>query len=93
MNIFAYGAEKPRLPLVGAFEATVESVTCSTVATFYVATGNHGSLLDHETAVDLELLEINPTEISAIKEQSDTVEKLKEGYHDIFQGIGKLKDF
>ena len=31
-KIFTYGAEKP-LPLVGAFEATVKSVTCSTAAT------------------------------------------------------------
>ena len=31
-EVFAYGEEKP-LPLVGAFEATVKSVTCSTAAT------------------------------------------------------------
>ena len=83
-KIFAYCTEQP-LPLVRAFEATVESMTCSTVATFYVASGNHGSLLGHETAVELELLKIDPAEIGAIKEQSDTVEKLKEDYHNIFQ--------
>ena len=91
-KIFAYGAEQP-LPLVGAFDATVESVTCSTVAIFYVVSGNYGSLLGHETAVELELLQVDPAEIRTIKEQSDTAEKLKEEYHDIFQGIGKLKDF
>ena len=91
-KIFAYGAEQP-LPLVGAFDATMESVTCSTVAIFYVVSGNYGSLLGHETAVELELLQIDPAEIRTIKEQSDTAEKLKEEYHNIFQGIGKLKDF
>ena len=50
-------------------------------------------MLSHKTAVELDLLKIKPAEISVIKEQLDAVEKLKEDYHDIFQGIGKLKDF
>ena len=90
-QIFAYGAENP-LSLLGKFEATVESVGNITVATFYVTRGNHGSLLGHETATELGLIKVEP-KISAIAEQPSTVEKLKTEYQDIFQGIGKLKDF
>ena len=63
-----------------------------TVATFYVTCGNHGSLLGHEIATELDLIKFEP-KISAIEEQPSTVEKLKTEYQDILQGIRKRKDF
>lgn len=90
-KIYAYGAAQP-LPLLGKFDALTDSMTNTTVATFYVASGNYGSLLGHQTAVELGLIKLDPT-ICTLERAPEFLMKLQSDYQDIFQGIGKLKDF
>lgn len=63
-----------------------------TVGTFYVVSGNYGSLLSHQTAVELGLIQIQP-KISVVQAKTNTLNQLLQEYQDIIQGIGRLQDF
>lgn len=100
--IFPYGSCKP-LPTLGKFTSLIESKSKLTTATFHVLRGNNGSLLGYDTASQLELIKIANTLLTPQKSvqptkdphhtTSDAVEHLLIEYADLFQGIGKLKDF
>ena len=53
-KLYSYGITQP-LKLYGQFNTVIESHTCYTNATFYVANGDN-TLLSYETAVDLTIL-------------------------------------
>ena len=90
-KIYPYGSSTA-LPLRGKCKAAVHSTT-STVnaATFYVIQGDHGSLLSRKTATELGLLKVVNSMSTEMPISSPN--QLLHEYQDIFQGIGKLKDF
>lgn len=62
----------------------------SFVADVYVVNGNHGNLLSCESAVELGLISI----ANAINEQLPTTDDdYQTQYPQLFQGIGRLKNF
>jgi len=89
-KIFSYGSKTP-MPILGMFDATVESNNRITVGTFYVTSGNGGSLLSYKSASELDLIKINVNSINA--EKPITVDDLVKSHPELFNGIGKLKDF
>lgn len=89
-RIYAYGATTP-LPLLGKLQATLETANETITGTFYVVKGSYGSLLSHDTSVDLGLISV-PRSVNAVTPQ-DHLSQLLDNYKDIFQGVGKLKDF
>ena len=95
IEIFPYGSNIA-LPILGKFEADVEYNSHRT--SFFVVKGSTGSLLSWDTSTKLRMIEI----VREVKVTSQPVEhntseaeciKLTEEYADIFQGLGKLKDF
>lgn len=90
-KIYPYGSSTA-LPLRGEFKATVHSkMRTIKEATFYVIQGNYGSLLSRQTATELGLLKI--VNSMSAEAGSPTQSQLLHEYQDLFQGIGKLKDF
>ena len=88
---YAYG-QRQKLPLKGKFTASVETSKKIIMSTFYIISGDYGSLLSYDKSVQLELVpEINSvtakSEISSRK-----VDNLVKQNSVLFQGIGKLKD-
>ena len=88
---YAYG-QRQKLPIKGKFTASVETSKKIITSTFYIISGDYGSLLSYDTSVQLELVpEINSvtakSEISSRK-----VDNLVKQNSVLFQGIGKLKD-
>lgn len=58
--IFPYGS-RTQLPAIGKFTSLVESKSRLTNATFHVLQGSNGSLLDYDTASQLELIKVANT--------------------------------
>ena len=85
MRIIPYNGTS--LPLLGSFNAQIESDKKSTRADFYVAQGSSGSLLSWETSKELQLIDI----VREIKSESAS-QRLVEEYSDLFNGLGKLKN-
>lgn len=86
IKVYPYQTETP-LPVLGQFTSIVAS---ETVKTFYVVKETSGSLLSWRTSTDLELLKV----VKPITHQNiPTVEQLTTQYQDLFQGLGKLKDY
>ncbi|KAK3092457.1 hypothetical protein FSP39_003031 [Pinctada imbricata] len=82
-KIFAYGSSN-NLKTLGFFTATIESESKISTGKFYVAKGNHGTLLGYESAVELGIIPV-------IRQLSSNLDKICEEYADRFQGIGKIK--
>ena len=89
VNIFAYGSQSP-LPVVGKFDATIESKRNISVSTIYVLEGSAGSLLSYNTANDLGLIKLSVNATNGKPFASDT---LKERFPQLFNGIGCLRNF
>ncbi|CAB3993644.1 Hypothetical predicted protein [Paramuricea clavata] len=89
IKVYPYQTETP-LPVLGQFTSTVASETVNRTETFYVVKGTSGSLLSWRTSTDLQLLKV----VKPITYQNlPTVEQLTTQYQDLFQGLGKLKDY
>ena len=89
IKIYPYQAETP-LPVLGQFTSIVASETVHRTETFYVVKGTSGSLLSWRTSTDLELLRV----VKPITYQDTlTVDQLTAQYQDLFQGLGKLKNY
>ncbi len=82
---FAYG-QKNQLPMKGKFQATIETDKKITTGNFYVISGNFGSLLSYNTAVDLNIIPV----INAVG--SSKTDQLLHEYSDLFCGLGQLKN-
>ena len=89
VKIFAYGSQSP-LPVVGKFDATIESKRNISVATIYVFEGSAGSLLSYNTANDLGLIKLSVNATNGKPFASDT---LKERFPKLFNGISCLSNF
>mgnify|MGYP001794018754 CR=1 FL=1 len=75
---------------MGKFTAPIQSSTRTCCDTFYVVEGTSGSLLSWKTSTDLELLKVVQP---IITQSTPTVDQLTSEYHDLFQGLGKLKNY
>jgi hypothetical protein len=83
IKVYPYKTETP-LPVLGQFTSIVASETVNRTETFYVVKGTSGSLLSWRTSTDLK----------PITDQNiPTVQQLTTQYQDLFQGLGKLKDY
>ncbi|KAI8510717.1 hypothetical protein Bbelb_116330 [Branchiostoma belcheri] len=84
-----YGGGRP-LEILGKFQANMETNDKTTHASVFVVRGASGNLLSYETAEKLGLVkvcaDINVT-------VADNVQEVVKEYDDVFQGVGKLKDF
>ena len=57
-KLFAYGSTE-QLPVIGQFEAILETKKRITVSTIHVVKGNCGSLLSYQTATELNLIQVS----------------------------------
>ena len=88
-SIFAYGVTK-QLPVMGKFNATLDSLTGSTTSQIHIIEGNFGCLLSYKTASAMGLIKLK---INMVKPEHPTHEQLLNEYAHIFDGIRTLKDF
>ena len=63
-RIFAYGASET-LPIIGKFEATLETKLKLTVADLHVVKGNNVCILSHETATNLGIVTVQVEQINS----------------------------
>ena len=90
IRVFAYGSPT-QLPVLGKFEATLESSHNITVSEVHVVQGHYGCLLSYHSATTLGLIQVK---VHQVEEQpKQTHEKLIDEFAHIFEGIGELKDF
>ena len=102
-RLFAFTQKEP-VPLVGCFEAEIESINTGrrTTATFLVAkvTTKSRPLLSLDTCIELGLLHLTSatqekkTEMASQTSASSTdpmVMRLTSEYHEVFSGLGKHK--
>ena len=88
-SLFAYNMDTP-LKTLGKFTATFESKHKVTVDDIHVISGNAGCLLSYKTASDLMLITLH---INTVDNCPLNSEYIAARYPQIFDGIGKLKDF
>ena len=89
IKLFGYSS-KVKINVLGRFTETIETKKGIAVAEFIVVAGNHGSLINAETAVALNLIQFTNKISSA---DSVFKEIIFNEYEDVFTGIGKLKNF
>ena len=97
-KVYSYGS-KDTLPIKGTFVAKV-SVDSNQKSVenveFLVVEGDESSLLGRKTAMDLDILHIGPQNKNTNKDcnvNSLSVHDWTSEYKDLFQGIGKLRNF
>ena len=94
-KVYTYGGTKP-LPVLGTFTTHVESKARFSPATIYVIKGSPGCLLSYKTATELQLISIiahTSAPLAAAKSDPPPVTHLATEYSDLFEGVGKMKDF
>ncbi|CAB4013461.1 Retrovirus-related Pol poly [Paramuricea clavata] len=97
-KLFAYGS-KQQLPVIGTFEATIETKKRMTISTIHVVRGNYGSLLSYQTATELNLIKVNVNNVKVtgndkIEQCHDSrKDKMDKKFPHLFHGIGKLHNF
>ncbi|RXN24365.1 Retrovirus-related Pol polyprotein from transposon 412 [Labeo rohita] len=92
LKILAYGS-KDALPILGKFTGCVEAKNkTKTDGTFYVIKGDGCSLLRYQTADELGLIKIIRT-IRPPSVNLTVADELVNSHPELFDGIGKLKDF
>ena len=89
-KLFAYGS-KQQLPILGKFDIVVESKKRITVACIHVVKGNSGSLLSYQTASELNMITLHVNKVTSTSSVSS--DDIEQKYPDIYNGIGKLKEF
>ena len=89
-RVFAYGSPL-QLPVLGEFEATLESSHNITDTEVHVVQGHYGCLLSYHSATTLGLIQVK---VQKMEEQTRQRRKgLIDEFTHIFEGIGELKDF
>ena len=79
------------MPVLGKFEATLESSHKITASEVHVVQGHYGCLLSYQSATTLGLIQVK---VHRVEEQpKPTHEQLIAEFAHIFEGIGELKDF
>ena len=97
VRLFGYGSRQP-LPLQGEFKRPMISTATKkrVSARIVVVDGDGGCLLGRDTAIDLGLLSLHANNIymeNANPESQGLKQQLVEKYPEVFDGVGKLKDF
>lgn len=90
-KIFPYGSKTPLL-VKGVFNADVQVASLQSTELFYVIAGSGGSLLGWKTSKRLNLVRVVQN-LTSVSQTRCSVEQLVQDYDDLFQGLGKLKDF
>lgn len=89
VKVYPYQSDTP-LPVLGKFTAPITSTRSTRNEIFHVVKGTSGSLLSWQTSMELDLLQV----VQPIKAQEvPTVDQLTNKYQDLFNGLGKLKNF
>ena len=83
-RICAYGSQSC-LKVLGQFDAQVQTKDSSINATIHVLQGTNGSLMSYITARELGLIKVNVCAMN--------IKQLTEQYAEVFEGVGKLKDY
>ena len=95
-KIYSYGGTSP-LPVLGTFHTRVESKTRTTPSTIYVIKGENGCLLSYKTATELELISVIDQTNAFVNTTTPfstlSSTQLRSEYSDLFDGLGKMKDF
>lgn len=86
-RLFSYGSQTP-MNVIGTFLATISVGSKSEEAEFIVVEEKGQALLGRETALKLGVLKLGPdVQVNTVSDSIFTE------YSDVFQGLGKLKDF
>ena len=88
-NIYTYGAAKP-LKQLGTINTEIKHNGKTITALFHVIPGSFGNLLSGKTASVLGIIHMDKLEAHMI---SSETEKLLAENREVFEGIGKLKNF
>ena len=93
-NIYTFGSNNP-LKLKGKFNATIKNSGFEVCTWFYVIDKHKtGNLLSKNTAEKLKILQIKDENVNTINSKNlGNVDIIIEEYKDVFEGIGRLKDF
>ena len=92
MRLYPYGTDTP-LDVAGTFQGQIACAGRTVTATFVVVTNEtSGSLLGRKTAGDLGLFQLNP-DVNVISPTGTSSEKIVIENPEVFNGVGKLKDF
>ena len=86
-KLYAYGSKQP-LNVLGTFSALARVEGKETEAEFVVINGEGAALLGRETAIQLGVLKLG-TRICTVTSS----ETIMSDYKEIFEGVGKLKDY
>ena len=89
-TIHSYASPTP-IKIMGHFEGQVRHKQNTVKAVFHVAKGDKGSLLSFVTASALGLIELNLNTIES--SQPVTIDLLEKEHPQLFDGIGRLKNF
>ena len=85
---------KEPIPIIGKFKTRVMCDECTAISTVHVVKGSTTSLMSCVTAEALDILEIKAAGSSVCKVQTNQcIQSLLEEHKDLFNGVGKLKDF
>ena len=86
-KLYAYGSKQP-LKVLGTFSALARVGEKEADAEFVVIDGEGAALLGRETAIQLGVLKLGIPICSVISKES-----IMSDYKEIFEGVGKLKDY
>ncbi|TKS65153.1 Retrovirus-related Pol polyprotein from transposon 17.6 [Collichthys lucidus] len=90
-KIYPFRSNVP-LPVSGAFKCSVEKGQKKTMCTFFVIKGDGFNVLSYKTSKALGLIKV-VTAVSSTLQCCTVADELVESHPELFQGIGKLKDF
>ena len=86
-KLYAYGSKQP-LNVLGTFSTLVRVRGKETEAKFVVINGKGAALLGRETAIQLGVLKLGTQVCTVTSNETITFD-----YKEIFEGVGKLKDY
>ena len=86
-KLYAYGSDQP-LKVLGTFSASVKAGKNEVEAEFAVIDGKGAALLGRETAIQLGVLKLGIPLYSVTSKET-----IMSDYKEIFEGVGKLKDY
>jgi len=90
-NIYPYGASTP-LPVLGCFNAQVQTQSQRTQACCYVVQGSSGNLLSCKTLRQLGLVKFSSEVNVAQANLSSTVDGYEKKFPGLFTGVGRVKN-
>lgn len=93
IKLYPYMSKEP-IPIIGKFKSRIMCDERTAISTVYVVKGTATSLMSRATAEALDILEIKAAGSSVCNVQTNQyIQSLLEEHKDLFNGVGKLKDF